>query len=170
MHSGGHARKRIDFYILLCGIWCFPPFTFFFFLLFFADRFFLFYFSFFFLQTQVEFFACGLHTKRPRAGCVCGRWKGGGGGRLGRAWHRQPALLWLRQRLHARCRTSHCRTASSNFMMPPVCSSSSGRGVVQRSLNDTCGSGNMPRFVARPRLPPFCYVCCIRWIRCGVVA
>lgn len=25
MHSGGHARKRIDFYILLCGIWCFPP-------------------------------------------------------------------------------------------------------------------------------------------------
>lgn len=169
MHSGGHARKRIDFYILLCGIWCFPPFTFFFFSFFFVDRFFLFYFSFFFLQTQVEFFACGLHTKRPRAGCV-GEGGRGEAGRLGRAWHRQPALLWLRQRLHARCRTSHCRTASSNFMMPPVCSSSGGRRVVQRSLNDTCGSGNMPRFVARPRLPPFCYVCCICWIRCGVVA
>lgn len=51
----------------------------FFFSFFFVDRFFLFYFSFFFFQTQVEFFACGLHTKRPRGRVCGGRWKGGGG-------------------------------------------------------------------------------------------
>lgn len=170
MHSGGHARKRIDFYILLCGIWCFPPFTFFFFLLFFCRQIFLILF-FIFLSPNSSWILRLRIAYKKATGRVCGgRGKGGGGGRLGRAWHRQPALMWLQQRQHARCRTSHCRTASSNFMIPPVCSSSSGRGVVQRSLNDTCGSGNMPRFVARPRLPPFCYVCCICWIRCGVVA
>lgn len=87
MHSGGHARKRIDFYILLCGIWCFPHrtrscFSFF------PERerererkrergrFFLFYFPFFpVFQTQVEFFV---------ADCIQ---KGHGQdvGRLGRA-------------------------------------------------------------------------------------
>lgn len=138
MHSGGHARKRIDFYILLCGIWCFPPLQSLFFSCF-TDRFFIFYFPFFFLQTQVEFFA---------ADCIQ-KGHGQSVGRLGRAWHRQPVLLWLRRRLHARCRTSHCRNASSNFMMPPVCSRRKFGGG-WRTLNDTCGSGNMPRFVARP--------------------
>lgn len=78
MHSGGHARKRIDFYILLCGIWCFPPFTFFF-SPFFCRQIFLILF-FIFLSPNSSWILRLRIAYKKATGRVCGgRWKGGGG-------------------------------------------------------------------------------------------
>lgn len=92
MHSGEHARKRIDFYILLCGIWCFPPFTFFFSPFFLQTDFSYFIFHFSFSKLKLNSSLADCIQKGHGAGCV-GEGGRGEAGRLGRAWHRQPALL-----------------------------------------------------------------------------
>lgn len=142
MHSGGHARKRIDFYILLCGIWCFPHRTRFCFSFFPRERdreresgsvvdfsYFIFHFS----QCSKLKLNSSLRIAYKKA--------------TARTWD-----VWDVPRHRHRLRLHHPLpdvTLSKRIQQFHDAASSEQRGRAgsgqwgARTLNDTCGSGNM---------------------------